>query len=131
MKTMWFVWLVAFGCGGSDFTGVTQAVPMDCTPGEQRECSCAGGVKSVQVCEDDGAKLGACECADAHPDADTATRVLCGNAACGGQVENGSSTCVDAHCILTCAVGWKNCDAFAENGCECPGNCVGTMCQTP
>src|SRR5687767_8684156 len=41
------------------------AQPRACVPGAQVECSCMGGVKSVQVCAGDGASFLPCQCAAA------------------------------------------------------------------
>jgi hypothetical protein len=54
--------VVVVGCGG----GSSQpAAAPTCLPGEQRECACPGGTKSVQVCAQDGKSLGPCDCPDA------------------------------------------------------------------
>jgi hypothetical protein len=38
-----------------------------CIPGAQVACACVGGASGVQVCADDGSRLGACQCAAASP----------------------------------------------------------------
>jgi hypothetical protein len=39
----------------------------NCVPGAQAQCACPGGTLSVQVCSDDGARLGTCQCGVAAP----------------------------------------------------------------
>ncbi len=39
-----------------------------CVPGAQVECACSSGKKGVQVCSDDGSRLGKCMCGGARGD---------------------------------------------------------------
>ena len=41
-----------------------------CVPGAQVACACGGGGSGVQVCAEDGSKLGPCDCAEAAPSPD-------------------------------------------------------------
>lgn len=45
------------------FTPVMARAGSACVPGAQVSCACPGGASGVQVCSDDGARLGACQCA--------------------------------------------------------------------
>lgn len=40
----------------------TPTTTAPCTPGESRACTCLSGAVGAQVCEDDGSRLGPCEC---------------------------------------------------------------------
>lgn len=40
-----------------------------CTPGEARACACSSGAMGAQVCSEDGARLGPCECSPLVDDA--------------------------------------------------------------
>jgi hypothetical protein len=55
------------------FAAVVAAAPPArggiCVPGAQVACACAAGSQGVQVCADDGARLGACQCAAPPPPA--------------------------------------------------------------
>lgn len=55
---IWWAGLVAIAVGCSS------APPIDrvCTPGESRACTCSSGAMGAQVCVEDGARLGPCEC---------------------------------------------------------------------
>jgi hypothetical protein len=38
----------------------------NCVPGAQSQCACPNGGSGVQVCVDDGSRLGSCDCAGVH-----------------------------------------------------------------
>jgi dienelactone hydrolase len=58
--------LAALGCGGgSDADGST--APLTCSPGEPLDCACANSQTGVQLCADDGASVGPCNCDRSPP----------------------------------------------------------------
>jgi hypothetical protein len=50
----------------------------NCVPGQQVQCACPGGASGIQVCSEDGTRLGACVCA--VPVASAATELVPGAA---------------------------------------------------
>lgn len=60
-KLLLVCFLFTMACSSSDSGGgsTTKA----CTPGETNACTCVAGGSGVQVCRDDGAGYGTCECA--------------------------------------------------------------------
>lgn len=56
LGALWLVVNALAGCG---------APPRACVPGETQACVCAGGGRGAQVCGDDGARFGVCDCGGA------------------------------------------------------------------
>ncbi|MBI5538261.1 MAG: hypothetical protein HY898_36400 [Deltaproteobacteria bacterium] len=52
--------ICGMGCSGSTVPLSGDDAGSACVPGAQAACDCAGGVKGVQVCRDDGSGYGAC-----------------------------------------------------------------------
>lgn len=100
---------------------------MGCTPGEQKDCSCSGGAKSIQVCTDDGTRFGGCECSDAG-DSGTAS---CDPMTCHPPPHM-IPICQDGVCqAIKCEDGYTDCDGDHATGCECPTSsavCINRVC---
>lgn len=95
-------------CAGDEETSSTNST--GCTPGQQAECACPGGVAGVQVCASDGASFGACECNAA---------ALCGNGAVdeGEECDDGNSVNDDA-CSNICRTPFCG-DGIVQEGEDC------------
>ena len=110
-------------CGGGglpNVCGCTCTLPNAVT-------NCLGGVCTIKSCnagwaDCDGASANGCE---ANLNADVANCGTC-NTVCG--TTNGASVCLSGSCVITCDVGFANCDGDPSNGCEAqfssdPNNC--------
>ena len=94
-----------------------------CTPGATQACACPGGARGVQVCTDDGLRLGACRCDDAGvPSGD-------GSPACAPPRQMCGTTCVDlatdqtncGRCGATCSASQPCVAGACLGGRPCPG----------
>lgn len=68
-----------------------------CVPGHQTTCACPGGSEGIQVCDDDGSGLGACECGPVEPSEG------CGDEWCAPD-ENCHTCAADCGTCLPCEI---------------------------
>ncbi len=109
---LWWMLLSVSGCGNQNA----------CTPGAQSGCDCPGGIRSVQVCVEDGSRLGACLCggdagsqgdvaasadgnvgADAPPGVDAGGG--CGTCSGGTPVCGPNGVCIGDPAVVGCSDG--------------------------
>lgn len=106
-----FLALFAFACtGGGNST-------QNCIPFQTVACPCESGGPGTQTCNSDGSAFtSACVCGPIEP---TCDGIVC------SPVANGTATCVDGECVVTCNIGYQGAGpcmdidecALANGGC--------------
>lgn len=125
--------VVVFGCGGgADENPETNNQNVFCTPGQQVECSCSGGVVGVQTCLEDGSGLEECVCESSSTTTVSTSSVGGGGGGDGGSTSSGGGSggsggegCVPT---VTCGSLQAECGEFTDdcgNKVTCPDNCSG------
>lgn len=101
-----------------------------CEPGRAEICACPDGGESAQVCDDDGAGWGECECGDGSVDGGGSggTAGAAGTTGDGGPIQC-TSTC-EGSCSGRCS---GKCIGYCQGTClnprqdgSCAGECIGT-----
>jgi hypothetical protein len=78
--------------------------PQVCDPGRADDCPCPGGAEGVQVCADDGASWGECECDDDEHDAGPGDGPDAGPEGCDGDTLGDPASPECDSCVV-CAYG--------------------------